>query len=803
MEDSSEKRQDTLLAKLRKILKKGDKKSTTFAAEEALKFYKRSLDNLEKLAETPESLESRAETLLLLSEILFILGRWDAAISHLDKVLDLGPKKAGMPRTAEAYRRAGNLWALKGDVDKTFESYTKALQISRELKDNIAVADSERGLGYAHWRRGNIPEAETHYNSAFKALEGLNDEELLAKTYLESGNVYNDKGDLNKSVGLYMQAIRVFRRTHDIYQEARGYNNLGDVCIKRRDWKKGIAYFEKCAALAESINDLHMQGWALFNAAECHAKGGNLEEAEASCTKALDMLSRIDDKIGIAYVFCNYGIVYRFKKEWAKSTKYFKFSLNIVKNLRTAGLEAYVLKEYAEMLNDWGKKDKAQELAVLARNIYSTMGAKFYVEMMNELMARIEGKSYQLDLSLSQETIDAMDRESEEPLEERVPMVQTPVVFPKEKTGETLVGDEGPVNTQKRPMRAGQITIASSPEVGRVTVGASIEDRKAQMKEDSTSTLPVPEPVQQPTAEAHEELKLILFMPKEEDEALRAQKVKLYVELPFAIPDVDVEEVIEGADPERSKDIETYPSVMFMGKVFKGIPAAKELSVELRARQKDVRGPAPKRALIGMGGVPKRQSTPPAPRPKPEPRGTEGFWTGKRENYPKVEPKSEPAPVTPAKPADSPKFHYSYIIEGEDDARAFEAFKGLVAQGAKGMCITRPPVRRIKDQYGLEAAEFLLLSTADTPREGQHQAKDLEGLVKKIEAFMEANQTSIVLLDRSEMLINAAGVDAFVKLIHTLNEVLENCRCCILVQMDSHTMKDNELRVLRRELTKL
>ena len=801
MEEITEKRQDPLLAKLRKILKKGDRKSTTFAAEEALKFYKRSLDNLEKSPETPENLDSRAETLLLLSEILFILGRWDGAISHLDKVLDLGPKKAGLSRTAEAYRRAGNLWALKGDVDKTFESYTKALQMSRELKDNIAIADSERGLGYAYWRRGNIPEAETHYNYAFKALEGLNDEDLLAKTYLESGNVYNDKGDLNKSVGLYMQAIRVFRRTHDIYQEARGYNNLGDVCIKRRDWKKGIKYFEKCAALAESINDLHMQGWALFNAAECHAKGGNLEEAEASCTKALDMLSRIDDKIGIAYVFCNYGIVYRFKKEWAKSTKYFKFSLNIVKNLRTAGLEAYVLKEYAEMLNDWGKKDKAQELAVLARNIYSTMGAKFYVEMMNELMARIEGKSYQLDLSLTQETMDAMDRESEEPLEARVPMVQTPVMATKEKTEGTLVGDDGPVNTQKRPMKAGPITIAGSAEAGRVTVGSSLEARKTPSVEEKEPEV-APEPIAQPTAEAHEELKLILFMPKEEDEALRAQKVKLYVELPFAVPDVDVEEIIEGNDHERAKGIETYPSVMFMGKVFKGIPAAKELSAELRSRQKDVRGPAPKRALIGMGAAPRRQS-PAVVKTKPEPTGAEGFWTGKRENYPKVEPKRQPEETTLPKPVDSPKFHYSYIIEGEDDARAFEAFKGILSQGAKGLCVTRPPVRRIKDQFGLETADFLLLSTSDTPREGQHHAKDLDGLAKKIEAFMAANPISSVLLDRSEFLINVAGVDAFVKLIHTLNEILDNCRCCVLVQMDSHTMKDNDLRVLRRELTKL
>ena len=68
---------------------------------------------------------------------------------------------------------------------------------------------------------------------------------------------------------------------------------------------------------------------------------------------------------------------------------------------------------------------------------------------------------------------------------------------------------------------------------------------------------------------------------------------------------------------------------------------------------------------------------------------------------------------------------------------------------------------------------------------------------------MEANETSAIILDRSEVLIEAAGFDAFVKLVHRLNEGLENCKCCLLIQMDSHLVKENELRSLRRELTRL
>jgi hypothetical protein len=91
---------------------------------------------------------------------------------------------------------------------------------------------------------------------------------------------------------------------------------------------------------------------------------------------------------------------------------------------------------------------------------------------------------------------------------------------------------------------------------------------------------------------------------------------------------------------------------------------------------------------------------------------------------------------------------------------------------------------------------------SDTPREGQHPAKDLVGLAKRIEAFMEANDTSAVLLDRSDVLLSTAGLDALIMLVHRLNEVLEICKSCVLVQMDTQAVRETDLRALRRELTK-
>jgi tetratricopeptide (TPR) repeat protein len=760
MDKKDQRMKDALLQKLRKVMKKGDKKSSTFAAEEALKFYRRSLDNLEKQPETPEIISNKVEMRLLLGEILFILGKWDPALSYLRKVQDMGAEKAGSAQVAEAYRKSGNLWALKGDIDQTFEDYRKALDLSKKIKDPIGIADSERGLGYAYWRRGNITEAEKHYQAAFKALKGKKDQDLLAKTYLESGNVYNDKGDLDKAVDYYMKAIRVFRKTKDLYQEARTYNNLGDVCIKRKDWKKGIRYFEKTATLSDSINDLHMQGWALFNAGECHAKGGNLEEAEECCTKALDMLSRIDDKIGIAYVFCNYGIVYRFKKEWAKSTKYFKFSLNIVKNLKTPGLEAYVLKEYAEMLNDWGKKEKAKEQTMEAMKIYSGMGAKYYVEEMNELLARIEGRDYAMDIKLSETTIKVMDEESEGPSKVEAPKVQEPVVL------EEAIGDDGKVQVGTGGTRKPILAIEEEPKV---------ETPKEAALEPPTTEILVPP----------EAPKVYLFMPPSENDALRRQKVRFFVELPFIAPEVEVEEITQGVRDDLANEwgVTEYPSLVLFGKVFPGLPSVKDLTDVLRSHRME---------LEAVTGKAKAVKAPPKPMPA---------------KVANVEPKpsSEKVDQAPAKkkaPARL-KYHYSYAVEEEGHDRSYTVFKEMLDRSAKGLVVTRPPVRKLKDQFGIGDAEFYLISTADEPRKGQYRIKDLEDLTHQIEIFMESHDTSVVLLDRVEVIIGHASFDRFLRMLHALNECLDSCQSCLIVPLDPHLIGNIEMRTLKRELTPL
>src|SRR3990172_12414895 len=82
--------EERLLQKLRRIMRKGDRKSSAFAAEEALKFYRRSLQTLEKLPGTSANLERKLETLLLLGQINNILGRWNDALEMFGRVGEIG-----------------------------------------------------------------------------------------------------------------------------------------------------------------------------------------------------------------------------------------------------------------------------------------------------------------------------------------------------------------------------------------------------------------------------------------------------------------------------------------------------------------------------------------------------------------------------------------------------------------------------------------------------------------------------------------------------------------------------------------
>jgi chromosomal replication initiator protein DnaA len=141
----------------------------------------------------------------------------------------------------------------------------------------------------------------------------------------------------------------------------------------------------------------------------------------------------------------------------------------------------------------------------------------------------------------------------------------------------------------------------------------------------------------------------------------------------------------------------------------------------------------------------------------------------------------------------------SYLIEEERPAEAFRLFAKFLGGGGGGLVITRTNPKRVRQAHDLPAERILWL----TDREGSEEetiAPTLERIVYEIEDFMTKQPRGAVLLDGIEYLISNNSFDSVLKFVRRLLDAISESRYAFIVTLGPATLKDQELRVLERDM---
>jgi chromosomal replication initiator protein DnaA len=141
----------------------------------------------------------------------------------------------------------------------------------------------------------------------------------------------------------------------------------------------------------------------------------------------------------------------------------------------------------------------------------------------------------------------------------------------------------------------------------------------------------------------------------------------------------------------------------------------------------------------------------------------------------------------------------SYLVEEERPVQAFRLLAGVLAAGHGGMVITRTNPRRVRETFALTAERVLWL----TDREGS--AEDtiepaLERIVYEIDAFFSKRPGSALLLDGLEYLVSNNSFEAVLKFVRRVVDSVSEGRSILLISLSPPTLKDQEVKMLEREM---
>jgi len=280
----------------------------------------------------------------LLGACYYALGQYDQALTFINRSMDIK-----LNPTYEEYNSRGLMYAAKGNYEKAFIDYNKAIQ----LKPNAFSAYYNRGTTYAI--KGEYDKAFPDYAKAIKLKPDS------AETYNNRGIAYSARGDYNRAILDFGEVIK--RDPAWVY----AYSNRAKAYCDQGDYYKAIGDYTKAIDLKP--NDAKFY----YSRGTVYSKNGNHEQAVSDITNAI----RLNPDFYEAYY--NRGLAYDKKGDHDKAiadfTKTIELSPNLAKAYNNRG-SAYLGKgNYDLAMNDFIKAIKLDHNLAEA---YGNIAAIYY-----------------------------------------------------------------------------------------------------------------------------------------------------------------------------------------------------------------------------------------------------------------------------------------------------------------------------------------------------------------------------------------------------------------------------------------
>ncbi len=133
------------------------------------------------------STDRRADILVKVGQVAFLLCEYDEASRHLHAALDLVDELGDRRAAAAALQRLGSIAREQARYDEARHLHERSLEIWRELGDAEGVAASQDYLGFVAWLRGDSDTAEDLCTTALAEFQRAGDLQGTATALVNLG----------------------------------------------------------------------------------------------------------------------------------------------------------------------------------------------------------------------------------------------------------------------------------------------------------------------------------------------------------------------------------------------------------------------------------------------------------------------------------------------------------------------------------------------------------------------------------------------------------------------------------------
>ena len=259
------------------------------------------------------------------------------------------------------------------DIDLTLfadeirtQSFIEFISIQNEIDTKLAIDYSQAVL------RGSILNWNQHAYSTMSCIASrfaANNEIWIPYClYYRAWYIFL-LGDHKDAIKLFLECENKFKSLGLFEDSSEAKISLGRINQSRGNWEKAIQCYDTAILKLNQIHSTRTRSiaFALHSKSDIHVHNLEMNQAQNSLIKAIDMLSGTDKKslsFGLSTAYRNLGNIFRNQGKWNKALTNYGKSKEEAKTQKNIGEEAHTLNCMAITYLRMGKSEMARQYAM-------------------------------------------------------------------------------------------------------------------------------------------------------------------------------------------------------------------------------------------------------------------------------------------------------------------------------------------------------------------------------------------------------------------------------------------------------
>jgi tetratricopeptide (TPR) repeat protein len=329
-----------------------------------------------------------------MAEALERAGKLDSAFEVYDSLFRRSLPTGDLARSLMAVRRAGRIRISQARYEEAEELALLSWEIAERgtLPNALASAMNLTAIVYA--AQAKLDLAQPIYENALNLARELRDDLLIGLVTQNLGVIANMRGQFSAARTWYLESVGSAVRSGDQGMAVMAYNNLGMVSSDLREWMESEMYFTRGIEIAEQIGDSALLAKLYANRAEPLINVGDLESALDTLSKAEAVAKEVGLPKANAGIARFRAAIARRKGDTKTASRFLSESLVIAAKAGLHLERAEALEELARVRWQEGKGDEATATAREARQVYASLGAEKDSNRVEELLDQWETEQF-------------------------------------------------------------------------------------------------------------------------------------------------------------------------------------------------------------------------------------------------------------------------------------------------------------------------------------------------------------------------------------------------------------------------